>query len=175
VQVALGLLRRQKIVSVDPEGGVKLLRQGLRDDALGTLMAAYRDKRESDRDTLERMVFYAQTGQCRWHVLLEHLEGEAPFERCKHCDNCIRIARQEEALARAEAAQMDDQAANDDHAPSRAAFAAGDIVLVKRYGRGQVREASAMEVTVSFADGSRRTFQPEFVRKARGAKQAAAA
>ncbi|HEY1228228.1 MAG TPA: RecQ family zinc-binding domain-containing protein, partial [Ramlibacter sp.] len=166
---------RQKIVSVDPEGGVKLLKQGLRDDALGTLMTAYRDKRESDRDTLERMVFYAQTGQCRWHVLLEHLEGEAPFERCKPCDNCIRIARQEEALARAEAAQMDDQAANDEHTPARAAFAAGDIVMVKRYGRGQVREATAMEVTVAFADGSRRTFQPEFVRKARGAKQAAAA
>ncbi|WP_427914468.1 RecQ family ATP-dependent DNA helicase [Ramlibacter sp. MMS24-I3-19] len=175
VQVALGLLRRQKIVSVDAEGGVKLLKQGLRDDALGTLMTAYRDKRESDRDTLERMVFYAQTGQCRWHVLLEHLEGEAPFERCKHCDNCLRIARQEEALARAEAAQMDDRAANDEHAPVRPAFAAGDIVLVKRYGRGQVREATVMEVTVAFADGSRRTFQPDFVRKARGAKQAAAA
>lgn len=175
VQVALGLLRRQKIVGVDAEGGVRLLKRGLAPDALGTLMTAYRDKRESDRETLERMVFYAQTGQCRWRVLLEHLEGEAPFERCKHCDNCLRIARQEEALARAEEAQVKDEAANDDHAPARAAFAAGDIVLVKRYGRGEVREATALEVTVGFADGSRRTFHPEFVQKAKAMKQAAAA
>ena len=175
VQVALGLLRRQKIVAIDAEGGVQLLKRGLHADALGTLMTAYRDKRDADRDTLERMVFYAQTGQCRWHVLLEHLEGEAPFERCKHCDNCIRIARQEEALARAEAAQMDDQAANDEHAPARPAFAAGDIVLVRRYGRGEVHQASATEVTVAFADGNRRTFQPEFVRRTRAPKAAAAA
>ena len=122
------------------------------------------------------MVFYAQTGQCRWHVLLEHLEGEAPFERCRHCDNCLRIARQEEALARAEAAQASQAGheGHEDHAPP-AAFASGDIVLVKRYGRGEVRAATAMEVTVAFADGSRRSFQPEFVRKARGTRQAAAA
>ncbi|MFL6692812.1 MAG: helicase-related protein, partial [Ramlibacter sp.] len=174
VQVALGLLRRQKIVGVDAEGQVRLLKRGLQPDALATLMAAYRDKRETDRETLERMVFYAQTGQCRWRVLLEHLEGEAPFERCRHCDNCLRIARQEAALERAEAAQAHDPA-HEDHTSAQAAFATGDIVLVKRYGRGEVREASAFEVTVSFADGSRRTFHPEFVRKARGTKQAVAA
>jgi ATP-dependent DNA helicase RecQ len=176
VQVALGLLRRQKIVGVDAGGGVRLLKQGLQADALGQLMSAYRDKRENDRETLERMVFYAQTGQCRWHVLLEHLEGGAPFERCKHCDNCLRIARQEEALSRAEAAQAGrPEPQHGDHAPARPAFASGDIVLVKRYGRGEVRAATAMEVTVSFADGSRRTFQPEFVRKARGTRPAATA
>jgi ATP-dependent DNA helicase RecQ len=174
VQVALGLLRRQKIVGVDAEGQVRLLKRGLQPDALATLMTAYRDKRETDRETLERMVFYAQTGQCRWRVLLEHLEGEAPFERCQHCDNCLRIARQEAALERAEAAQAHDPA-HEDHTPAQAAFAAGDIVLVKRYGRGEVRDASALEVTVSFADGSRRTFHPEFVQKARGTKQAVAA
>jgi ATP-dependent DNA helicase RecQ len=177
VQVALGLMRRQQIVGIDAEGRVRLLKHGLQSDALATLMTAYREKRESDRETLERMVFYAQTGQCRWHVLLQHLEGEAPFERCRHCDNCVRIARQEAALARAEAAQVN-EAANDqgqDHAPARAAFAPGDVVMVRRYGRGQVREATALEVTVAFADGSRRTFHPEFVRKARGTKQAAAA
>ncbi|HZY16909.1 MAG TPA: RecQ family ATP-dependent DNA helicase [Ramlibacter sp.] len=169
VQVALGLLRRQKIVAVDAEGGVRLLRRGLEGDAVGRLMTAYRDKRESDRETLERMVFYAQTGQCRWRVLLEHLEGESPLERCKHCDNCLRIARQEAALARAEQEQQahGQDAHDDQHASARAVFARGDIVLVRRYGRGEVREASATEVTVAFADGNLRSFQPEFVRKAR--------
>lgn len=169
VQVALGLLRRRKVATVDAEGAIRLQRQGLGEDALRTLMSAYRDKRESDRETLERMVFYAQTGQCRWHVLLEHLEGESGIERCRHCDNCLRIARQEEALAKAEAAQADD--GNDAaHEPARAAFAPGDVVTVKRYGRGQVRQATATEVTVAFADGSLRSFQPEYVKRARAPK-----
>ena len=165
VQVALGLLRRRRIVGVDAEGGIRLQRAGLDEQALRKLMSTYRDKREQDRETLERMVFYAQTGQCRWRVLLEHLEGEAPFERCRHCDNCLRIARQEEALARAEQEQSSPQEGAD-RSP-RAAFGPGDVVTVRRYGRGQVRQASAMEVTVAFADGTLRSFQPDFVKKAR--------
>jgi ATP-dependent DNA helicase RecQ len=162
LQVALGLLRRQKIVRVDTEGAVRLERRGLAADALRTMMAAYRDKREQDRETLERMVFYAQTGQCRWRLLLEHLEGEAGIERCRHCDNCIRIARQEEALARA--APADPAEADAAHAAAaRPVLAAGDVVDVKRYGRGEVRQANAVEVTVAFADGSVRAFQPDFV------------
>jgi ATP-dependent DNA helicase RecQ len=164
-------------------GAVRLLRADLEGDALRALMRAYRDKREQDRETLERMVFYAQTGQCRWRLLLEHLEGEASFERCRHCDNCLRIARQEAAMEKAlqvnaasgaNAANGATGANGDGHAngehdsPARAAFAAGDIVLVKRYGRGQVRQATASEVTVAFADNSLRTFQPEYVKKARG-------
>jgi ATP-dependent DNA helicase RecQ len=175
VQVALGLLRRRRVVALDDQGALRLHRAGLDEEALRGWMAAYRDKRVSDRETLERMVFYAQTGQCRWHVLLEHLEGEAGLERCGHCDNCLRIARQEVALARAEQEQA---AANDDHAhepAARAAFAPGDVVSVKRYGRGEVRRATALDVTVAFADGSQRSFQPDFVRKARPARTAAVA
>ncbi len=167
VQVALGLLRRQKIVDVDADG-VRLREQGLAEDTLRRLMSAYRDKREQDRETLERMVFYAQTGQCRWRVLLEHLEGEATFERCRHCDNCLRIARQEAAMARA--AQERAAGPAGDEPPPKAEFAARDVVTVKRYGRGEVRQASPTEVTVAFADGSVRTFQPEYVKKARAAK-----
>jgi ATP-dependent DNA helicase RecQ len=175
VQVALGLLRRQKIVTLGADGNLRLAKGGLAEDALRQLMTAYRDKRETDRETLERMVFYAQTGQCRWHVLLEHLEGESAFERCKHCDNCLRIARQEEALARAEQAQAANDATDNGHAPARAVFEVGDVVMVKRYGRGQVRKATALDVTVAFADGSLRTFQPDFVRKSRPVREAAAA
>ncbi|WP_369126985.1 RecQ family zinc-binding domain-containing protein [Ramlibacter humi] len=111
------------------------------------------------------MVFYAQTGRCRWRVLLEHLEGESAVERCGHCDNCLRIARQEKVLERAE----HEQAARIevDDRPPRAMFAAGDVVTVKRYGRGQVKQATADEVTVVFTDGALRTFQPEYVKKAR--------
>ncbi|MCD6078860.1 MAG: hypothetical protein K0R89_2804, partial [Ramlibacter sp.] len=43
-----------------------------------------------------------------------------------------------------------------------------------RYGRGVVEEASATQVTVAFADRSRRTFLPEYVRRARAPRAATA-
>ncbi|AEG91509.1 RecQ family ATP-dependent DNA helicase [Ramlibacter tataouinensis] len=162
LQVALGLLRRRGIVAIDADGGIRLLRENLEGDAVRPLMAAYRDKREQDRETLERMVFYAQTGQCRWRVLLEHLEGDAGFEHCGHCDNCVRIRQAEAAQASAPAVQPD--AGLRKPAPaSPPALAPGDLVKVRRYGRGEVREASSVQVTVAFADGQLRSFQPEYV------------
>ena len=131
------------------------------------LTEGYGKKRDLDREALERMVFYAQTGQCRWHVLLEHLEGESPLERCEHCDNCRRIRAHEavvEELLRQ--APADAEPAHDSETGSPA-FSRGDLVEVRRYGRGVVEEASATQVTVAFADRSRRTFLPEYVRRAK--------
>lgn len=53
--------------------------------------ADYVERAERDRAALERMVSYAQTGLCRWRVLLEHLGETPPFDggRCGHCDNCL--------------------------------------------------------------------------------------
>jgi len=159
LQVALGQLRKQKIVQRDADGSLRLLRGDLDAAALAQLMAAYRDKRGQDREGLERMVFYAQTGQCRWRLLLDHLEGGAPFERCGHCDNCRRIAAHEAALDELSKQPQQQQP----HPGETSAFSRGDIVKVKRYGRGLVEEASALQVTVAFSDGSRRSFQPDFV------------
>jgi ATP-dependent DNA helicase RecQ len=167
LQVALGLLRRQKIVERDAEGRLRLLRADLDGPAVARMMQTYGDKRDQDREGLERMVFYAQTGQCRWRVLLDHLEGSAPFERCHHCDNCRRIAAHE--------AVVDHLAAQPQEQPSaeseQAGFSRGDIVKVRRYGRGLVEEANALQVTVAFSDGSRRCFQPDFVAPYRGGRR----
>ena len=159
LQVALGLLRRQKIVQRGADGVLRLLRTDLDPGALAQLMQAYCDKRGQDREGLERMVFYAQSGGCRWRVLLEHLEGEAPFERCQHCDNCRRIAAHEAVLDRLSNQPQQESP----HPGETSAFSRGDIVKVKRYGRGLVEEASTLQVTVAFSDGSRRCFQPEYV------------
>jgi ATP-dependent DNA helicase RecQ len=170
LQVALGLLRSERVVAVDREGRVRLLRPALDADALHQLLAAYRDKREQDRATLERMVFYAQSGQCRWQVLLAYLEDDAPAERCGNCDNCRRIARHEAAMA----APIDvgsDEVQLRHPAPRRMpepAFLPQQTVKVKRYGQGQVVSADPLSVTIEFADGSRRCFQPDYVQSAAG-------
>jgi ATP-dependent DNA helicase RecQ len=167
LQVALGLLRKDRIVAMARDGTLRLLAKPASGARLRELTEGYGRKRDLDREALERMVFYAQTGQCRWRVLLEHLEGSSPFERCEHCDNCRRIAAHEavvEELLRQGHDAGAQQAREADGTPS---FARGDVVEVRRYGRGVVQDASPTEVTVAFADRSRRSFLPEFVRRAR--------
>jgi ATP-dependent DNA helicase RecQ len=101
-------------------------------------------------------------------VLLDHLEGEAPFERCHRCDNCRRIAAHEAVLDHLAAQGSGDGVRNE--AANEPDFARGDIVRVKRYGRGIVEEASTLQVTVAFSDGTRRCFQPDFVAHERKAR-----
>jgi len=173
VQVALGLLRKDRIVSQSRDGTLKLQGRSATGERMRALTEGYGRKRDLDREALERMVFYAQTGQCRWRVLLEHLEGGAPFERCEHCDNCRRIAAHEavvEELLRK--APQEEEEASEAESAGAPVFARGDLVEVRRYGRGVVEEASGTQVTVVFADRSRRSFLPEYVRKARAQKAA---
>lgn len=175
LQVALGLLRKNGIVAQAEDGTVRLKKRMLPTlDRIRELAGSYGRKRDLDREALERMVFYAQTGQCRWRVVLDHLEDGSPFERCEHCDNCRRIkaheAVVEELLRNApEPAEVEEDAAED----IVVAFARGDVVEVKRYGRGVVEEATSQQVTVAFADRTRRTFLPEFVKRAARARKGA--
>ena len=37
------------------------------------------------------MVFYGQTGHCRWKVLLENFDEAERLSSCGSCDNCGRI------------------------------------------------------------------------------------
>jgi ATP-dependent DNA helicase RecQ len=177
LQVALGLLRKDKLVSQARDGTLKLAARPASGERMRELTEGYGRKRDLDREALERMVFYAQTGQCRWRVLLEHLEDASDLERCEHCDNCRRIRAHEavvEELLRNAPAEPADDAAEPAEQAGAPAFARGDVVEVRRYGRGVVEEASATQVTVAFADRSRRSFLPEYVRRARAARSAGA-
>jgi ATP-dependent DNA helicase RecQ len=166
VQVALGLLRKDKLVVQARDGSLRLQGKPASDSRMRELTEGYGRKRDLDREALERMVFYAQTGQCRWRILLEHLEGGSPLERCEHCDNCRRIKAHEavvEELLRKAPEPAEEPAEQPAGAP---AFNRGDVVEVRRYGRGVVEEANAAQVTVAFADRSRRSFLPEYVQRA---------
>ena len=179
LKVAASLLRRQRIVDVDAQGQFHLVKKQLDPADLQALAAAYYGRRTQDQDALERMVFYAQTGQCRWQVLLAHLQEQDDVERCGQCDNCRRLAEAQAAVAAAGV----DEAQGGEAAPSPAAphaepaFKAGDAVRVKRYGAGQVVACDASSVTVAFEAGPERAFHPDYVRRVaprRGARQAAA-
>ena len=183
LQVALRLLRHQGVVAQGRDGRLTLTRAGLDAEALEKLLLSYRQKRESDRAMLERMVFYGQTGRCRWKVLLDNFDESEGFEACGTCDNCVRIAaavaaaereRKDEALDAAAAARA--AAGGDSAQPARASVAGavpaaaplperGEIVSVPRYGRGIVDAVDAEGIAVVFPEGSRRVFLAEFVRR----------
>lgn len=162
IAVALNLLRDGGLVVSDrnrawrmkPDSGADELR-------LSTLAEEYERKAERDHEALERMVFYAQTGFCRWRVLLDYFEEPLPFEdRCGHCDNCLRPPVEPAAPA----------APDPLHRPKPAprpepAFKAGDTVVVPRYGEGRVVSAAGEAVTVQFPDRKKRSFVPNVVQR----------
>jgi ATP-dependent DNA helicase RecQ len=165
LQVALRLLRHRGVVKQDRDGRLKLTRAGLDSAALEQLLLAYRDKRESDRAMLERMVFYGQTGHCRWRVLLDNFGEAEGFGSCGTCDNCLRIAAarttaEDEDRITARAANGSALAAAPSPLP-----ALGDRVKVPRYGGGIVDAVDAEGITVCFPEGSRRVFLPAFVQR----------
>jgi len=170
--VALSLLRTHKAVRRDRAGRLSVART-LDGTALESLLTGYRSRRERDGATLEAMVAYAQSGRCRWHAVLSALGEAPPFEQgCGRCDNCVRMA----ALAQiAPAVAGPEQPIEVPPTPRPTPrFAGGQAVRARRYGAGQVVEASAHSVTVEFPNGARRTFLPEFVRAARAPRPSVA-
>ena len=164
VQVALRLLRHQGVVAQARDGRLTLTRSGLDADALAKLLTSYRQKRESDRAMLERMVFYGQTGRCRWKVLLDNFGEVEGFESCGTCDNCVRMAAAFAAAERERAAGTRETERAE--APANGpAFERGELVSVPRYGRGIADAVDAEGVTVIFPEGSRRVFLAAFVRR----------
>ena len=170
VQVALALLRQERLVEQGRDGTLEVLVREADEATIERLVTRYTDKREHDRDALEQMVFYGQTGQCRWHVLLAHFDEDVTFDRCGHCDNCRRMGRceaRDERRAAADAVVRDEPALRVPNVPRAAPLPAtvgrGEQVAVKRYGRGVVVDADAERVTVEFPNGARRCFLAAFV------------
>ena len=132
---------------------------------LGALAGDYARKSERDHEALERMVFLAQTGFCRWRVLLEGFGETLPdgAERCGRCDNCLRLAVEPAELLAPPAVLP----RVIDVAPAVAAFEVGDTVKAARYGEGVVAAIKGDEIAVRFPDRSLRTFLSAFLKKPR--------
>jgi ATP-dependent DNA helicase RecQ len=130
----------------------------------------YAKKAERDHDALERMVFFAQTGFCRWKVLLEGFGETLPggAERCGQCDNCVRLASQ--VVEQLDEPEWISRLIEVRAAP--AAFEIGQAVKVPRYGEGVVAAIRGDEIAVKFPDRSTRTFLAAFLKKPRARRPA---
>jgi ATP-dependent DNA helicase RecQ len=139
-----------------------LLRQARVSNARGfaKLALAYADKAQTDRHKLERMTAYAQSAKCRWRAILDYFALRPPWDRCGHCDNCMRAVK-----AQVPALEL--------KPPSKPSLRPGDAVKLRRLGEGRVRTVHGERVEVEFPDGSRRHFLSEYVRPLHRARIAA--
>jgi hypothetical protein len=87
-KVCLSLLAGQGIIERCRGDRYRMLRPGLPREAIAAAGRSYRDREEQDRQTLERMIAYAEAAGCRWKALLEYFDDDALLVGpCHHCDN----------------------------------------------------------------------------------------
>jgi ATP-dependent DNA helicase RecQ len=160
LKVALKLIKDAGHVRQDRNLRYSLTAADVEPDALARLGEEYGRKSESDREKLERMIFYAQTAFCRWRVLLEYFEEAEDFDRCGTCDNCrdppeLRIVPKPQRPRWARRL-----------VPATAVpFKNGDRVRVPRYGEGRVESATAEQVEIVFPNGKKRQFLCAYVER----------
>lgn len=161
LQVMLKLLQDGGLVETKNRNSYQ--RTEIRADAqlLESLTREYRRKGEHDRYALERMVFYARTGFCRWKVLLEYFEDEVKWQRCGSCDNCLHPPEQDLTPA---AGPVQPNLRSTARKRSIPGLAPGSRVTVPKFGEGEVRAVAGDQVTIQFPDSRSKTFLRQYVR-----------
>jgi ATP-dependent DNA helicase RecQ len=158
LQVGLKLLKDGGLVTQDDNLDYSLTDKPAAGKDLNRLVATYLDKSERDHQALEQMIFYAQTGFCRWKVLLEYFDEHVEWMHCGTCDNCVQPP--EQALSPLSARQQPPVANQAKKEPS---LKAGSPVKVPKYGEGRVVSAAGDKVTIIFPDGQTKTFLRNYV------------
>ncbi|MGF6768694.1 ATP-dependent DNA helicase RecQ [Paraburkholderia sp. GAS199] len=130
-----------------------------------------------DRETLQQMIDYAQTGGCRWRAILDYYGDTPEMERCGVCDNCLhppRITLERDNrpdddinVTAFDAPGRHCVGARAPKTPEPHRWSAGDPVVVPRYGAGEIALANGEQVAVIFPDGRTRNFMSSYVRSPR--------
>ncbi|WP_345815172.1 RecQ family ATP-dependent DNA helicase [Paraburkholderia sp. PREW-6R] len=185
LEVALNMLQNARIAGRDRQRRYRLLTRAATGDhaaasardAVEKAAAKFEQMSAHDKETLQQMIDYAQTGRCRWRAILDYYGDSMHAERCGVCDNCVNPTLID-ARPDSEAIAVDNPSAPESlagtavkrEAPPRQ-WAPGDAVRVPRYGAGEVALASGEQVAVQFPDGRTRTFMASYVRAARQLQQ----
>jgi ATP-dependent DNA helicase RecQ len=174
LQVILEQLQEAGFITRIKQGYKLGNRQATFED-LVQLSSTFRQKDEHDRQALERMIFYAQGGFCRWKMLLEYFNEEVELEHCGHCDNCVRPPEKSLTPTHARSSPGDDiiERARGKALRKResSSFLAGERVDVPKVGRGKVVSSAGDMITVVFPDSRKRIFLKSFVKPVRGSSR----
>ena len=160
LKVCLKLLKDGKLLRQDRKLGYSLKAPSAKSPSYAQLAQIYVDKQERDKQALEQMVAYAQSGLCRWKLLLDYFGDAGDFARCCTCDNC----QSPPALAAPIILDELPPAPAPAQAPAPAPqIAVGSRVRVPRYQIGTVLSVAGDQVTIAFPENTTRTFMAEFV------------
>lgn len=169
MQVVLKLLIDGGLIEQNGELDYAVAKLDAKTEEIAKLAEIYIEKKEKDKQALERMVFYAQTGFCRWKVLLEYFDEEADWQHCGHCDNCAHPPEQELSPV---ANQYDGNDGVNEPASEVTVKRAedeeleiGDTVTVPKYGEGKIAAIAGEKADVVFPDSSTKTFLTNYVTK----------
>ena len=168
IRVALKLLKDDGLLAQDKQLRIRGGRKAADATTFDRLAGAYADKAERDREALEQMVSYAQSGYCRWKLLLQYFnEAEETPSACGACDSCLRTVTLEDSFpAPVEAAP----AAAPAIAQPAPLFAVGSRVRVPRHDEGEVIAIAGDMVTITFGDGhENKTFLASYVQPSEAA------
>lgn len=161
LQVSLKLLRDGGLQEQNEELAYRVTGIRAKPKDLARLVETYRDKTARDHEALERMVFYAQTGFCRWKVLIDYFGEEADWTHCGGCDNCRQPP--EQALSPEHIRDHAPPSLRDDKDPLPDV---GTAVRVPKYGEGRVVSSAGDKVTIIFPDRQTKTFLRDYVKAA---------
>ena len=166
LKVCLKLLKDGKLLRQDRKLGYCLKAVTARTPSYAQLEQIYIAKQERDKQALEQMVAYAQSGFCRWKLLLDYFGDAGDFERCCSCDNCLSPPAVSAPIAFDEHLQMSTLAPamqQAQEAPATPQIAVGSRVRVPRFHIGTVLSVAGDQVTIEFPENTTKTFMAEFV------------
>jgi ATP-dependent DNA helicase RecQ len=163
LKVCLKLLKDGKLLRQNRKLDYLLTNRDAKAEIFDQLSAIYQHKQERDREALEQMVGYAQSGYCRWKLMLDYFADDQPgFERCDCCDNCVsppsvQMEEGEEALF---------EPPPEPSVPPPPVIAVGSQVKVPKFDIGTVLSVAGDQVTIEFPENTTKTFMAEFVQLA---------
>ncbi|MCD2340447.1 RecQ family ATP-dependent DNA helicase [Ideonella azotifigens] len=173
----LNALRGLRLVRLGRDGRVTVDASHSVAEVVEQVAESYDQRKNQDRQRLDTMMDYAQSGGCRWQMLLAHFDQPLPESengRCGHCDSCLRLQALADIQPEEPATFPADTAAQAPAPAERQPLAVGDWVEVKRHGSGEVIALAGEVVRIRFPAQRRpREFHADFVQPAAAPRVAA--
>ncbi|MFZ6648484.1 RecQ family ATP-dependent DNA helicase [Undibacterium sp. TJN25] len=169
LKICLKLLKDGKLLRQDRRLNYAVRQLVPKANLFAVLAQGYTDKQERDRTALEQMVGYAQSGFCRWKLLLDYFGDDSSFERCCTCDNCLSPPSLMPTMETDGSEHtvlpltMETQLPDAPVPQTGPLIAIGSQVKVPKFDIGTVVAVAGDQVTVEFPTHAVKTFMAEFV------------
>jgi ATP-dependent DNA helicase RecQ len=160
LKVCLKLLKDGKLLRQNRKLDWTLTNRDSKGARFDQLAAIYEQKQERDHDALEQMVAYAQSGYCRWKLMLDYFaDDSAHVKQCGCCDNCVSPP----AVQPVENEEPMFEPIPEPSVPLGPVITIGSQVKVPKFDIGTVLSVAGDQITIEFPENTTKTFMAEFV------------